>query len=179
MRASPLPTPVSEEESTEWSAESGPEEGDPHEAAPGEDAPGVGGAQAADSGGSTVDWLLGGPDEEGVPTVDPPDASDAPGDLRVQFWSVVLVVNAGVLAVALGAMLVGFRGAWRPGAVLMVAGGLLLARAYRRTRAIERERAASTEEQGDGGTRGSSDPAGTPGAIARDAPECSERRPRD
>lgn len=130
LRASRHPTTVSGEPSTD-----GPNERDA-----GDDEP-----EANDDGlAGTVDALLGGPGPGSAPErdLDPAADADVPGRLRARFWVVVAVVNVGVLAAALGAMLVAFRGDWGRGGPLLLVGGLLLARAYQRVRAFERERAS-------------------------------------
>jgi len=52
--------------------------------------------------------------------VDVPDESEAPAEVRVAFWSLVVLFNLAILAVAVGAMLVGFQGR------VTIGGGLLL-----------------------------------------------------
>lgn len=102
--------------------------------------------------GSLLDWLLGGPTRADRPGPDPPDrpgpsvevpavdetptTADVPAGLQVRFWTLVLVVKVGLLAVALGGMLAGFRGDWR-GGVLAVGGAALVVRAFQRARAYE------------------------------------------
>ena len=65
---------------------------------------------------------------EGDETPSPPEP------VRRRFWAIVLLLNAGILAVSLGVMLAGFRGQYRD-AVLLIGGGLVvLYGAYRRYR---------------------------------------------
>lgn len=70
-----------------------------------------------------------------VPSVDTEEI-DVPVDLRRAFWSVVAMVNVGLLAVSLGAMLVGFRGAWETGVPLVGVGVVAFAWAYYRYRSF-------------------------------------------
>jgi len=56
--------------------------------------------------------------------VEIPDASDAPPRLRIAFWSLVVVFNAAILALSVGAMFVAIRGRWQLGGSLIVAGAL-------------------------------------------------------
>lgn len=56
--------------------------------------------------------------------VDIPDAADAPAQLRVAFWSLVVVFNAALLAMSAGAMFIAFLGRWQLGGSLVVAGAL-------------------------------------------------------
>lgn len=64
-----------------------------------------------------------------TPSVDVPSVStsedDVPGDLKVYFWTLVLIANAAVLAASLGVMYGVFRGNWDLGVRLVVAAGLL------------------------------------------------------
>lgn len=84
--------------------------------------------------GSTEEYESDEPDPEAEyapdpPSVSIPDTSDAdvPPELAQVFWSVVVAVNVGVLAVSLGCMFIYFRGEWRLGgsAVILGVGTLL------------------------------------------------------
>ncbi|QCW04019.1 hypothetical protein [Natrinema pallidum] len=79
--------------------------------------------------------------------IDPPtvsiDETDVPGDLLEAFWSLVLVINAAVLAVSLGALLVVFEGDLSRGGILVAAGAVLFGFAGRRYRTLKRDRDAS------------------------------------
>ena len=73
---------------------------------------------------------------ENVPTPEAPDVGvdgpnlpspyEVPGELRAEFWEIVLAFNVGLFAVALGAMLVGFSGRWTLGGAALGIGGLAL-----------------------------------------------------
>lgn len=73
-----------------------------------------------------------------IPEVTPPeqetDEFDVPSDLLEAFWAVVIVINGAVLAVSIGAMLIGFRGDLRNGGILLAAGIVLFGFAARRYR---------------------------------------------
>lgn len=64
----------------------------------------------------------------------PDPETDVPPDLARAFLRLVVVFNAAVLALALGLMLIGFRGAWLRGGGLVVVGGGGLAYGYWRYR---------------------------------------------
>lgn len=62
-------------------------------------------------------------DPTGVPTVTVgPDDTEVPRYVWLAFWKVAALVNAGVLAVAVGAMLIGFEGRLEVGGGAVVAG---------------------------------------------------------
>lgn len=69
-------------------------------------------------------------------TIDVPDDADAPAELQRAFWTLVGVFNAGLLALALGVMLVGFRGWYVRGGALAGFGALALAYGYWRYRRV-------------------------------------------
>ncbi|WIV67622.1 DUF7322 domain-containing protein [Natrialbaceae archaeon AArc-T1-2] len=64
------------------------------------------------------------------------DESDVPSELLKTFWATVIVVNAAVLFVSVGVMIIGFLGRFRDGGVLIVGGLALFGFAYRRYRAF-------------------------------------------
>lgn len=64
-------------------------------------------------------------EQELAPSVDIPDSSAASTELKRQFWSLVLVFNAALLSLSVGAMLVGFQGNWNAGGSLLAAGVIL------------------------------------------------------
>lgn len=69
--------------------------------------------------------------------VDPPEESEAPPELRATFWTLVVLFNIAILAIAVGAMLLGFRGQWTPGGPLLVAGILAFAFGVYRVRNVQ------------------------------------------
>lgn len=75
------------------------------------------------------------PDAPGltIPTVET-DETDVPTDLLRTFWLIVIVVNVAIFAIALGTMLIGFRGRTDVGVPLIVGSIVLLGLAYRRYR---------------------------------------------
>lgn len=62
--------------------------------------------------------------------------TDAPADLRREFWVQVAIFNVAVLAAGVGALLIGFDGRWRAGGGLLLAGALSFLHGYRRYRAV-------------------------------------------
>jgi hypothetical protein len=64
-------------------------------------------------------------EQELAPSVDIPDGSAASTELKRQFWSLVLVFNAALLALSVGGMIVVFQGNWDTGGSLIAAGGVL------------------------------------------------------
>jgi len=83
--------------------------------------------------------------------VDIPQESDAPPEVRGAFWSLVIVFNAAILAMAVGAMFVGFQGRLRLGGGLMVAGALAFAVGARRVRDVKQRLARTTDAPADSG----------------------------
>lgn len=90
-----------------------------------------------------------------IPQVDPPrdptpdvaetlvpSSEGVSSELAKTFWTIVLVLNAAILAVSVGAMILFFWGDLTRGGALIVGGVALFALAYRRYRAFE---AAETE----------------------------------
>jgi hypothetical protein len=69
--------------------------------------------------------------------VNVPDGSDAPAELRAAFWILVVVFNLAILAMSVGAMLLGFRGQWTTGGTLLVAGLLAFAFGVVRVRRVQ------------------------------------------
>lgn len=69
-------------------------------------------------------------------TIDVPDDADAPTELKRAFWTLVGVFNAGLLALSLGVMLVGFEAAYVRGGALTGFGTLALAYGYWRYRRV-------------------------------------------
>jgi len=95
-----------------------------------------------------------------VPAVDvpePPRPSGEPSpELRKAFWTTVLVLNVGLLATSVGAMMLAFGVERRLGAGLLAVGLLSLVRGYRKYRRLdERHRSgALTGSDGDAGGEG-------------------------
>lgn len=87
---------------------------------------------------------------------------DAPAELFQTFWLLVFVVNAALLAVALGAMFLVFRGDLRIGGSLLAGGIVLSGLALRRYRSSRDSLKAgpSRSVDGDGVDRSGEDPDG-------------------
>ncbi|MFB6155992.1 MAG: hypothetical protein ABEJ22_08855, partial [Haloferacaceae archaeon] len=80
--------------------------------------------------------------EHDLPNVpEPPDPEDLDPELQRTFWASVVLVNAGVAGVAIGLMLVFFRGAWTVGLAAVGVGAVALVRTYFFYRSFRRERA--------------------------------------
>lgn len=60
-------------------------------------------------------------------TPDPPDGSEVDDELFRAFWGLVVTINLGLFAAALGLMLVGFRGQWQLGGGVFLLGVAALA----------------------------------------------------
>ncbi|WP_224332401.1 DUF7322 domain-containing protein [Haloprofundus halobius] len=86
----------------------------------------------------------GNPEEElpNVPEVSEPSVADSEADPEVAtaFWVSVLFANVAVGALALGPMLIYFRGQWRLGGGLVVVGVLIALRTYQRYRQFRENR---------------------------------------
>ncbi|EMA34087.1 DUF7322 domain-containing protein [Halobiforma nitratireducens] len=78
------------------------------------------------------------------------DEMDVPSDLAKTFWALVLVVNAVVLALSLGVMLILFEGRTTHGSYLIAGALVLLGFAIRRYRAYDGH--DQVEADGDGKT---------------------------
>lgn len=85
-----------------------------------------------------------------VPEPPDPDLEDVPDELLQGFWSTVLLLNATLLAGALGVLLFVFDVDRTVGALLVVLAALLARRSYRRYRALD-ERQRSGDLTVDGG----------------------------
>lgn len=84
-----------------------------------------------------------------APSVDP-EAVDA--DTARYFWSAVVLANVAVAGVAIGVMLVGFRGQWTLGGALVLLGlfaGLRTYRIYRNFRAAVAAGEVGAEDDSD------------------------------
>lgn len=102
--------------------------------------------------------------------------SEAPAEVRQTFWIVTLVVNAAILFVSVGPMLIYFQGWTRRGLALIVAGLVLFGLAYRRYRTFMEN---APDEEGEGQPERPADADGDSiGAAAREGatgpPERSE-----
>ncbi|AFO58367.1 MULTISPECIES: hypothetical protein [unclassified Natrinema] len=82
--------------------------------------------------------------------IEPPtvstDETDVPGDILETFWALVLVINAAVLAVSLGSLLLVFEGDLFRGGLLVAVGAVLFGFAGRRYKTFKRDRDASTAD---------------------------------
>lgn len=72
-----------------------------------------------------------------------------PKHVATAFWTVVVVVNAAILALSLGPMLIFFEGRWLLGGGLIVLGVALSGLAYWRYREFRREQAERAEAEDD------------------------------
>ena len=79
-----------------------------------------------------------GPDvpEVDVPTVPDPSANEVPSDLARDFWKLVATFNVALFALALGPMLVVFRGELVNGGAVFLLGAGFFAYGYQRYRAV-------------------------------------------
>ena len=105
-----------------------------------------------------------------IPRIEPPavrepgadlGGGDVPADVAQTFWIVVIVVNAAVLAVSLGVLLVAFRGDTSTGGGLVAGGLVLFGLAYRRYRAFRRRRSTDDTEPVDAESTDAEPSAGT------------------
>ncbi|WP_267642889.1 DUF7322 domain-containing protein [Haloarchaeobius amylolyticus] len=82
-----------------------------------------------------------------------PDESDAPSELKYEFWTMVLVFNAAILGVSLGGMYILFRGNWDLGGRIFLGGVVFfLYGLYRyQTRTFGRDDDDGTDEDGTAG----------------------------
>jgi hypothetical protein len=81
-----------------------------------------------------------GPDPPTAPTAPTPDVdpSDVDPEVRGLFWRSVLMANVAVFCLAFAPMLVGFRGEWRTGLVLVLIGAVAGLRVYHHYRTFRR-----------------------------------------
>lgn len=87
------------------------------------------------------------PDPES--SIDIPDGSDAPRELKRAFWTLVVVFNVGLLALSLGVMLVGFERMYVQGGALAAFGAVVLLYGYWRYRRV-RENPTWGDDDADG-----------------------------
>jgi predicted cobalt transporter CbtA len=78
-------------------------------------------------------------EQELTPSVDIPDSSDADPRLQRQFWLLVLVFNAALLAFSVGLLLVVFHGRWDDGTTAVVVGIVLFVYGYYRYRTVTQD----------------------------------------
>lgn len=96
------------------------------------------------------------PEEELAPSIDIPEApepmpeSEAPDEIFRIFWWVVIVVNVGILALSLGAMIWFFEGMATWGFRLVAVGVIALGYAYLRYRIFMRDTDVWDEEAAEG-----------------------------
>lgn len=95
-----------------------------------------------------------------IPTVETAE-SDAPTELVKNFWIIVLVLNVAIFAVALGLMLIGFRGALDDGGVLILGGLVLFGLAYWRYRRFRYEELDDVLAEHERATVDGDDPSNT------------------
>lgn len=109
---------------------------------PGEDNPGE---RLIEKYDPTVDEPESG--EEYVP--DPEDVDVPAGTARL-FWYLVGVFDVAILALAIGSMLIAFRGRWLLGGQITLAGAVLLAYGYYRYRKHARSSGPDDPQSADG-----------------------------
>lgn len=73
-------------------------------------------------------------------TANLPDESEVDSDLFRAFWGLVATLNLGLFAVALGLLIVGFRGQYQQGGAVALLGIAALAYAGYKYRKVRRER---------------------------------------
>ncbi len=76
-----------------------------------------------------------------VPEVSSPDPGDADTELLTLFWASVVAANVALLGLALGPMLIVFRGNWKLGGVSVAVGAFALYRTYVYYRRVQTRRA--------------------------------------
>lgn len=81
-------------------------------------------------------------------TANLPDESEVDGELFRAFWGLVATINLGLFALALGLMLIGFRGQLHRGGAVALLGAVTLGYAgykYRRVRSRQRDDGSSND----------------------------------
>lgn len=80
-----------------------------------------------------------GPDvpEVDIPTVPDPSGNDVPSDLAQDFWKLVATFNVALFALALGPMLIVFRGELVNGGAVFLLGAGFFAYGYQRYRTVQ------------------------------------------
>lgn len=91
-----------------------------------------------------------GPDvpEVEIPTAPDPSQNDVSSDLARDFWKLVATFNLALFALALGPMLVVFRGEFAQGGAVFLLGAAFFVYGYRRYRTVKARHA--DDENGDG-----------------------------
>jgi uncharacterized membrane protein YgcG len=99
------------------------------------------------------------PEVPSAPSVDvpEPDPSTVPEELRRGFWTLVLLVNAAVIAVVVGGLLVAAGVERLAGALLVLLGLLLARRAYDRYRSLDERHRSGALTGGPGSEAGGDD----------------------
>ena len=84
---------------------------------------------------SGVSFVQGQPGEDAATA----GAEDVPETVRTAFWLLVILLNLSIGALAVGLMLLGFRGQWQTGGALVLVGTAGLVLAYVRYRTARRK----------------------------------------
>lgn len=97
--------------------------------------------------------------ERDLPRVPKPavEEQDVDPEILETFWRSVVLANVALFGLALGPMLVYFRGQWLWGGVAIVLGALAGLRVYHHYRAFERRHGDGSEESDSSGSRTQSD----------------------
>lgn len=95
--------------------------------------------------------------EESAPQAPEIEDVDVSSETSRHFWAAVGLANLGIAGVSLGLMLIGFRGQWVEGGVLVLVGLFALARTYHVYRRFRSRRADEAASESDGDADGSSD----------------------
>ena len=100
-----------------------------------------------------------------VPEVATPDPGAADPELTRLFWASVVAANIALFGLALGPMLVFFRGDWTLGAASVAVGAFALFRTYTYYRRV----GARRDDGDDAGTDDGTEPTGDDGTDSTDA----------
>jgi hypothetical protein len=85
-----------------------------------------------------------------VPDATPGEDATVDSDLQRSFWAAVVLANVAVFGLAVGPMLVYFRGTWLLGAGLFGLGVVALARTYAIARSVRTSSPDEADAAGDG-----------------------------
>ncbi|MGM0387741.1 MAG: DUF7322 domain-containing protein [Natrinema limicola] len=112
-----------------------------------------------------------------IPSV-PTDETDVPSDVLEAFWALVLVVNAALFVVSLGALLLVFEGDVTRGGTLVAAGTVLFGLAGRRYRAFRADRDDGTADDPTDENRSADDAIETASrdGVQQQSPTRSDRK---